>query len=229
MSSRLSELLKRNAFPNEPLDEKDRKIIEAAYKHKHEGVGFNRFVQELKPSVSRSTVAFRVERLCKLGYLERISNSSPGDLKPVRVSFKCFSLLSMLEQVQSKAAKLAQTIREEGSIEENEADADSVRKTYDELRESWNGYFSMIGSVAMLYGERAAADLFLPLIMDDFRHLVSEFFSLLEKRPNDLELVQKIIGERLETQGTSLSSIKDKVLEQQKNWNTKRSHNKESE
>jgi hypothetical protein len=85
----------------------------------------------------------------------------------------------------------------------------------------------MIGSVAMLYGERAAADLFLPLIMEDYRRLVSEFFSLLEKRRSDVELVRKIVGERLETQGRSLSSIKDKVLEQQKKWNTKRSHNKE--
>jgi DNA-binding Lrp family transcriptional regulator len=116
MSSRLSDLLKRNTFPSEPLDEIDRKIIEASYKHGREGVGFNRFVDELKPSVSRSTVAFRVERLCKLGYLERISNSLPGNMKPVRVSFKCFSLLSMLDQLRSKAAKLALSIREEGSI-----------------------------------------------------------------------------------------------------------------
>lgn len=56
MNLQFSDMIKGNAFPNEPLDEKDRKIIEAAYKYAHVGVGFNKFVQEVKLFASRSTV-----------------------------------------------------------------------------------------------------------------------------------------------------------------------------
>lgn len=219
LSPQLSEILKKNAFPNAPLDEKDRQIIKTSYKHGDKGIGFNKFVRELAPFVSRSTVAFRVSRLSKLGYLERVGNESRGGSKPVRVSFKCFSILSILDQMQEKTSKLVEGIREEA--DERNVDVGSLGKSYDALRKSWNGCFSMIGSVAMLYGERAAADLFLPLLMEDYRKLVSEFFSLLEKRPDDLKLVQQIIGERFAKQVTSVSSIKKKVFEQQKKWNVK--------
>lgn len=221
----LFDLLKGSTFPNEPLDEKDRKIIESAYKHGHEGVGFNKFVQELKPFASRSTIAFRVERLCKLGYLERISKSSPKDVRPVRVSFKCFSVLSVLEQLRKKTAELVQRIKQENLRQKEEqlgqTDVDSFRKWYQELREDWNGCFGMVGSIAVFYGESAASDLFLPLMIGSYSELASEFFSLLSSKPNRLELMQEITSVRLVSSGTSLQGIKEQVASQMNKWNMK--------
>lgn len=221
MSSQLFETLRKNAFPNQSLDDKDRKIIVTAYKHGHEGIGFNKFVQELKPHVSRSTVAFRVERLSKLGYLERI-NSRPKTstkTKPVRVSFKCYSVLSVLDQTQSKTADLLRRIKEESSRQERAsptADVDSFKRWYQDVRDQWNSCFGMTGSIALLYGERAASDLFLPLIMESYMKLASEFFSFLNDKPNSLELMRQITGEQLALRGTSLQNIKEQVSEQMK-------------
>lgn len=228
MSLQLSELLKESAFPNKPLDERDRKIIETAYKYGHEGIGFNRFVQELKPFASRSTVAFRVERLCALGYLERISNVKPSTAKPIRVSFRCFSILSMVEQVRKKEGELARRIREERS-DQQLMDSDSFRKRYEELQVDWNGCFAMIGSIAILYGERAASDLFLPLMMESYTALTSALFSFIKSKPGGLQFMQRITNTRLASSGTSLQSIKQQVAEQMKKWDTVKKINSQSD
>ena len=76
---------------------KDRQIIQIAYGYKAEGVGFNQLVKAAESFSSRSTVALRVERLVRLGYLERISVERSGKVKPIRLTFKCFSLMHTLE------------------------------------------------------------------------------------------------------------------------------------
>ena len=85
------EILGRNAFPDEPLDSRDRLLIQTIYAEGSKGIGFNKLVEKSRTFASRSTVAVRVERLARLGYLERIGSKGPGRTKPVRVTAKCFS------------------------------------------------------------------------------------------------------------------------------------------
>jgi hypothetical protein len=197
MTAQLSEALKENSFPNVALDEKDRAIIVTAFKHGHEGVGFNKLVEELKGSVSRSTVSSKASRLSKLGYLERLAAKSRGDLKPVRVSFRCYSILSLIEE-------LAQRTRNENQNQD-----------YEDLRNQWNRYFAMTGSVAMLYGERAAADLFLPLMMENYGMIIERLFSLLEKDPSGIKSFFET-----HISPSNLEDIRKRIRKQQNKWNS---------
>lgn len=212
--SDLSKKMSENGFPNVPLDDRDRKIIEITFRHLNRGAGFNKIVNELKSFISRSTVAFRVARLCRLGYLERLPRNSPGDIRPVRVSFRCFSLLNLMAQEQGKLDVLAKKLRER----RQESGSDNLNKWYIEMREQWNGLFAMAGSVALLYGERAALDIFLPVMMEGYRNLISELFSSIENSEKSVAHLNAIIGKRLRSKGTTLGAIHKEVKKQQEKW-----------
>lgn len=51
----------KSVFSPEPLDLKDRRILEVICKHGKVGQSFNKLVDEVKPFISRSTFALRVE------------------------------------------------------------------------------------------------------------------------------------------------------------------------
>lgn len=89
----LAETLGRNAFPEEPLDSKDRRLIQTLHAEGAAGIGFNRLVDKTKGSVSRSTVAARVKRLERLGYLERKREEGRGRERQVRLTFRCHTLM----------------------------------------------------------------------------------------------------------------------------------------
>jgi DNA-binding Lrp family transcriptional regulator len=210
-------VLDGNTFPDEPLDSKDREIIMTLYKRGAKGAGFNELVRLARPYASRSTVALRTKRLVKLGYLERLRGSTSGRQKPVRLSFRCYALVHTLQKVRSKAADLRSSLQSmaKGTETEERGDAShnarEFKQWYDGFRDGFNGLFGMAGSLAVLYGTSAAGDLFLPLVVDDYKALFSEFASLLRMRQDIMRLIQGTVDLRLGRQGTSLRGVFDEV------------------
>ena len=75
-----TETVGRITFPEEPLDSRDRKLIQTIRGEEGKGIGFNKLVDRTRPFASRGTVAVRIERLVRLGYLERIGGGNgPGE------------------------------------------------------------------------------------------------------------------------------------------------------
>ncbi|MDA4127857.1 MAG: hypothetical protein OK422_00095 [Thaumarchaeota archaeon] len=220
----IEDLMNRNAFPDEPLDANDRQIIQILYAQGPKGMGFNKLVANVAPSVSRSTLALRVRRLARLGYVERIPTRRAGQVKPVRISFKCHSLMSTLKKLKTQSEELSQDLakldsmgksREHGGLESK---ANSFRKWYDEYLSKFNGLFGMTGSVAVLYGTAAAGDLFLPLIVEDYRRLWTQFMAVMRNNPDLMTVAKNAINTQLETGGTNIEEIKREIKKEAKEW-----------
>ncbi|HVB95005.1 MAG TPA: hypothetical protein VND41_00200 [Nitrososphaerales archaeon] len=207
-----AEMLGKNNFPDEPLDFRDRKLIQFIYEKGAEGIGFNKLVEGTRGFASRGTVAARMQRLVKLGYLERNSKKGLGKEKPVRVTFKCYTLMMSIRKTRDVSAKLhseIQSMRRSDSIEEEEA-----KKWWGEFRERYNTFFGMVGTMAVFYGTSAAGDLFLPLIVEDYRSLSTEFMDTVRKRPELLKSIRNIIDEQAASKGVNLEEVRRKARDE---------------
>jgi DNA-binding Lrp family transcriptional regulator len=209
-----SEMMSRTpSFPEEPLDHRDRKLIQTIGMHVGKGIGFNRLVEESKPFASRSTVAVRIERLIRLGYLERLSaGGRPGRERPVRLTFRCYSLVLSIDRAREIAARLHSEIRAMQQEEERPGEAD-VERWADEFRERYNALFGLVGSMAAFYGTSAAGDLFLPPIVEDYKNLFAHLLGMLrQKRPDLLRSLGEIIGDEVTTgRGLDTEEIRKKT------------------
>jgi DNA-binding Lrp family transcriptional regulator len=221
-------VMEKNHFPDEPLDAKDRGIIQAVYGHGPDGVGFNALVEEVRPFASRGTVALRVERLVRLGYLERTPRERPGKVTPIRLSTKCFTLMFTLEKTRGQVAKLLSSLEGISSeitaakgknASQHEAE---LRRWYEEFRTKLNSFFSMTGSIAVFYSTSAAGDLFLPFIVDDYKFIFQKLLTVLQGNREFRGLARKLMSERAESEGTDLEEIRDEVRRQLRNYSTSR-------
>jgi len=212
-----AEIISQSAFPEEPLDLRDRKLIQTIYGEGAKRIGFNKLVGRTRTFASRSTVAVRMERLVRLGYLERGGGSNGrGKERPVRLTFRCFSLMLSVEKSKEIAAKLRselQSMQKGKSLGEGE-----LKKWYDGFRERYNGLFGMVGTMAIFYGTSAAGDLFLPLIVEDYKSLSAEFMRLLRSRPEFSGSIHEIIGQRLKSEGTSFEEIMKETRNRFAEW-----------
>ena len=205
-------MLMKTNFPDEPLDSRDRNLIQAVYESGEKGVGFNKLVEEAHGFASRSTVAARMRRLVNLGYLERRREKVPGRERPVRVTFKCYTLMVSIGRTREIAAKLhsqTQSMRRSDGIVEEEA-----KRWWVEFRELYNTFFGMVGPMAVFYGTSAAGDLFLPLIVDDYKSLSTEFMDMVRGRPELLKSIGRIIDERAAGMGVNLEEVRRKARDQ---------------
>jgi len=204
------EIISQSAFPEEPLDLRDRKLIQTIYEEGAKGIGFNKLVGRTRGFASRSTVAVRIERLVRLGYLERSGGANgQGKEKPVRLTFKCFSFMLSVQKSKEIAAKLhseLQSMQKAKSLEEGE-----LKRWYGEFRERYNTLFGMVGTMAVFYGTSAAGDLFLPLIVEDYKMLSADFMKLFRERPAILRLLKGIIEEQAVSKGIDLGEIRKKT------------------
>ncbi len=150
-------MLAKSGFPDEPLDSRDRKLVQVIYQGGAKGIGFNELVERARGFASRSTVAVRMHRLVKLGYLERNGGRGLRKEKPVRVTFKCYTLMMSIDKTKEVTAKLhsqMQSMRESGSIGEEEA-----KRWWAEFRERYNTFFGMVGTIAVFYGHLGSGGL----------------------------------------------------------------------
>jgi hypothetical protein len=154
----------------------------------------------------------RIERLVRLGYLERGGEKGPGKKKPVRLTFKCFSLMLVIDKSKEVAARLhseIQSMQKRESIGEGE-----LKKWWGELRERYNVLFGMVGSMAVFHGTSAAGDLFLPLIVEDYKMLSTEFMTLFRERPALLKSLKDIIDEQASSRGVDLEETRRKTRDE---------------
>ena len=209
-----AEAISKNAFPEEPLDSKDRRLIQVICVEGAKGIGFNRLVEKTRDFASRSTVATRIERLVRLGYLEKGGSGGPGRVKPVRLTYKCYTFMMTVESLKVIAAGLEsklQSMRGQRSLEERE-----LKRWWGEFRERYNTFFGMIGSMAIFYGTAAAGDLFLPLVVEDYKNLSVKFMNLCRERPELLKALRSVLDEQAARKGIDLEKLRrearDKLL-----------------
>jgi DNA-binding Lrp family transcriptional regulator len=208
-----AKMLSQGAFPEEPLDSRDRKLIQTIYGEGEKGIGFNKLVGRTWGFASRSTVAVRTERLVRLGYLERSAgNSGPGKEKPVRLSFRCFSFMLTIEKSREIAAKLRSELQSMRSAKG--PGEGGLERWYDEFRERYNALFGTVGIMAVFYGTSAAGDLFLPLVVEDYKTLSAEFMSLFRERPELLKSLRGIIEGHAASRGVDLEEIRNKTRDE---------------
>jgi hypothetical protein len=202
-----SEAMRKITFPEEPLDTRDRKLIQTICTEGGKGIGFNRLVERAKPFASRSTVAVRMERLMRLGYLERNSgDKGQGKERPIRPTYKCFSLMLSIDKAKEVAARLRaeiETMRKAESLGKEE-----LRRWWVGFRERYNSLFGLVGTMAIFYGTSAAGDLFLPFVVEDYKMLATGFMQLVRERPALLKSVGEIIDERAVGTGIDLEEMR---------------------
>jgi DNA-binding Lrp family transcriptional regulator len=205
-----AKMLSQSAFPEEALDSRDRKLIQTIYGEGEKGIGFNKLVGRARAFASRSTVAVRMERLVRLGYLERRGGSERlGKEKPVRLTFRCFSFMLTVGKSREIAAALRSELH---SMQEAKSLAEGgLKNWYDEFRERYNTLFGMVGTMAVFYGTSAAGDLFLPLVVEDYKTLSAEFMNLFRERPELLKSLKGIIEGEAVNRGADLEEIRKRT------------------
>jgi DNA-binding Lrp family transcriptional regulator len=206
-----AEIISKNTFPEEPLDPRDRKLIQVIYGEGAKGIGFNRLVEKTRDFASRSTVAMTIERLVRLGYLEKRAGRRPGKVKPVRLTYRCYTFMTTIENLKVVAGGLESKLKsmdEKKSLEKEE-----LKKWWREFRERYNSFFGMVGSMAMFYGTAAAGDLFLPLVVEDYTDLSSKFMSVCRERPELLKALRNIMDEQATSKGIELEKVRREARE----------------
>jgi len=179
----------KSFFPPEPLDSRDRQILDLVCKYGKEGQSFNKLVEDAKPFASRSTFALRVERLQRLNYVEKLPDKERKQVKRIRGTLQVRILMWLVRRVRDDAADIEKLIVKkevELSKKPKELSPQDIKAFKDFLKdtiERIEGIFSSVAAVAVTYGETAAGDILLPSVMESFRNLMLKLVSILKKNP----------------------------------------------
>jgi hypothetical protein len=65
--------------------------------------------------------------------------------------------------------------------------------------------------MAVFYGTSAAGDLFLPLIVEDYKNLFAHLLGMLRGRPALLDSLREIVGDQSSSSGVDLEEIRRKT------------------
>jgi len=180
-------------FSTEPLDERDRLILEAVCRHGKKGQSFNRLVDELKDFISRSTLAVRLQRLRRLKYVEKLRDEKTKQLTWIRGSLPTRMLMWYTGRAKERVKAIEECVarKNEGvlkALEVGTLPADMIddlrRFVQDVVQRRVSIIFNMIAEIAIVYGEGPASYLFLPTIIEDSRNMTLGFSSLTRKRPD---------------------------------------------
>jgi len=186
----------KSFFFSEPLDLRDRKILELVCTYGKEGQSFNKLVEEARHFASRSTFALRIERLQRLNYVEKLPDKERKQVKRIRGTLQARMLMWLVRRMREEAAEIEKLITEkqEELSKHKELSHEDI-KTFGELLrknviERINGVFGSVAAVAITYGETAAGDIFLPSVIESFRNMVFKLASIIKKNP---ELAKTIV------------------------------------
>ncbi len=179
----------KSVFPPEPLDTKDRQILEVICKYGQKGQSFNKLVDEVKPFVSRSTFAARAKRLQRLGYIEKSPDQDRKQVKRISGTLQFRMLMFTILRTKDKISKIERRISEK----EKEI-AEISEKLAQEYHEDFRKYireefmnigqtFSSVAVAAVTYGETAAGDIFLPSLMENLRNVMLKLASIMKNNP----------------------------------------------
>src|SRR5579875_205788 len=204
-TSEISQIL---AFPDEPLDDKDRQILVALRNAGPQGLGFNLLVEKVRDSVSRSTVAVRIEKLVRLGYVTKKQGDRAGKSTPISLSRRSESLFAFIDSSKEMSKKV---LRELEEFEANNFNKEEFEGWYARFSDGFNSTFGMAAFIAVLFGRSAAGNLFIPLLMDNYSTLFAKLTETIRKKPGALTLFRSLIDTKLEMNGTSVTQIRDKI------------------
>ncbi|MGC8558530.1 MAG: hypothetical protein ACP5NC_06020 [Nitrososphaeria archaeon] len=194
-------------FAGEPLDEKDRQIMIVLKGSGAKGLGFNALVKKLEPEVSRSTVAVRVEKLLRLGYLEKKQNERAGKLNPIYLSKRTQQIFAIIDKSRELSNDLIQKLDEF-----DELDLKAFENWFNEFREKYNALFGMTAVVAVFYGASAAGDIFLPFLLNDYRNLFNKFTKIIKDKPEVLKAFRSWLYLKLKIYGINFAELMKKEL-----------------
>jgi DNA-binding Lrp family transcriptional regulator len=195
-------------IPEESLDEKDRQILIELKDAGAKGLGFNALVEKLQPRVSRSTVAVRIEKLLRLGYLNKKQDNRTGRARPIYLSPRTKSVFIFIDKSREMSQYL---LRRLDDLKISNLDLKALENWFNEFRDRYNAIFGMTAVVAVLYGVSSAGDLFLPLLIDDYKALFNKLADIMRDKPNALKALRSLIDWRLADNGTSLEELKMKM------------------
>jgi hypothetical protein len=194
-------------FGKERLDALDRKLLEIICDHGREGQSFNKLVEEVKSSsASRSTFAFRAKRLERLGYLESFCDPQNKQLKRIRGRPLMLMITRLVSKIRNQCQDL-DIVLTSSKATDNSSTEEGFARTKQILQDAsqkMKGIFSLVPTYALYLGEAAAADLVLPMVMEDFKRLNSNLASLLS---SDSRLRDALLQEKIEL--TAVDSLKD--------------------
>ena len=179
----------KSVFPPEALDLKDRRILEVVCRYGRKGQSFNKLVEEVKPFVSRSTFAARIERLQRLGYIEKLPDKEKKQVKRISGTLRFRMLMWMIGRTKDEISKIERRLSEK----ETEI-AETSEKLPPEHLEDFRTYireefekigqtFSSVAIAAVTYGETAAGDVFLPSLMENLRGVMLKLASIMKTNP----------------------------------------------
>lgn len=216
----------RGFFSPESLDLKDRQILEVVCKYGRVGQSFNKLVEEVKPFISRSTFAVRLERLQRLNYIEKLPDEKMKQVKRIRGNLQARMLMWNIARAKEGVATIVKLISEKEeelskapiserlSAEQVEGFRAFLRQI---LLERTTNIFSSVATIAVTYGEAAAGDIFLPSITEDFRDIVRRLSSLVRKNPDlakaTLEIREKPSDESLREVRMFFEEFGEEILE----------------
>jgi len=178
---------------------KDRRVLEVVCKYGRRGQSFNKLVEEVKPFISRSTFALRIERLQRLGYVEKFPNEKRKQVKRIRGTLQARMLMWMIARAKDDMAKIEKLLSEkedELSKQLKELSPEQVKAFREFTREELERImhtFSSVAIAAITYGETAAGDIFVPSVVESFRSVMLKLASVIKKNP---ELVRATFSVR---------------------------------
>jgi len=202
---------------------KDRRVLEVVCKYGRRGQSFNKLVEEVKPFISRSTFALRIERLQRLGYVEKFPNEKRKQVKRIRGTLQARMFMWMVARAKDEVATIERLLSEkedELSKKPKELSAEQVKAFREFTREGLERISRTFGSVAfaaVTYGETAAGDIFLPSVVEGFRSVMLKLASVLKRNPEltgaAFRLEEKSPEEKIKEVRMFLDEFGEEILE----------------
>jgi len=200
--------------------------LEVVCKYGRVGQSFNKLVEEVKPFISRSTFAVRLERLQRLNYIEKLPDEKVKQVKRIRGTLQARMLMWSVARAKEGVAAIVKLISEKeeelskmpASERLSAEQVEGFRAFLQQiLLERTTSVFSSVATIAVTYGEAAAGDVFLPSITEDFRDIVRRLSSLVKKNPDlakaTLEVQKKPPDESVREARMFFEEFGDELLE----------------
>jgi DNA-binding Lrp family transcriptional regulator len=160
------------------LDSKDRRILEAVYQSGT--LKFNVLAERVKTEVSRATLVGRLEKLVRLGYLEK--QRLEADRRSVAITLNPLAQILMLtvEQARSRLQALGAEL---GRLKATQAHGEGLVGFLKEASSRLSSAYSMTTSIALMFGVDAATEVFLPMLVEEYRKLAQDLTQLFRRSP----------------------------------------------
>ncbi len=174
-----TEMFGAERFGEARLDEKDRKILEVLYESG--SLNFNALAERVKSEVSRATLVGRLEKLVILGYLQKSEGKTDRRSVIIKLNPSAYILMYTVEETRSRLRTLSTELEK---LKPLDAPEDELTPLLDEVSKKLSSAYSMTTSVALLLGVSAATEVFLPMLIDEYRQLAQILTQILARSPN---------------------------------------------